>query len=441
MTYGLNGHKLPKIGLKLLGLRTIIPDINGTDRERRCFHAFRIAVEENGLPTQGCAFVPFFARMCPQISHQEDAVKHAIVALGAAYEYLQVPRVAVAAGSPMEKLEHFTVEQYTRSLSNLQKNASRLPLQDTRLLVLVCCLSFLFLETMRGNRSEARTHLVNGLNIINGLPDSSFGFLNDLSADPERMGSGSKTALEDVIHIFGKLEIFGCFFDPGFEPVIALRAYHIRRFYSGHDLVATPSLSEAHVHATNYFRDVVGRLHEISSHIGDVAFWSQPVEHMHQRVLTTRTDNIVTLFDLLKDTPSAPRPGSDDFFSLQLDLLHICCARILLHKMEKIKSEALGLIIPTFSIKDDLRHELQHVINLAHQHALHTPVPKLLGMLGFASDADIVGLLYYVAVQSGDQAVAARAGLLLYEVNSLGGGYWDGTALSALAEIAADAIN
>lgn len=110
-------------------------------------------------------------------------------------------------------------------MSQLQKYTGE-QRQENVIFTLICCLSFICLEILRDNRIAAYTHLKNGLNIIDGLPPFVFGFLNSPTATAEQ----TKAELQDTIRVFGRIEMFGCFYTPGFRPVVAIKAYNSRRF-------------------------------------------------------------------------------------------------------------------------------------------------------------------------------------------------------------------
>ena len=427
------------------GLRIITANIDGTDIEKWYFHDFRNVAAQDSVFERDCQLTRFFSRMCAQISHQEGAVKHAMVALGSAYHLLQQQGLATSS-LVSENLELFTIRQYTKALSQLQtlaslgQSASR-PASHHTLLLLVCCISFSCLEILRANRIVSYMHLVSGLNIIGGLPPHTFRFLNDLSAAARRTRGVAETELEDIISIFGKFETFGCFFVPGFQPVIGPKGYDLRRSYDGSDMIAVQTLDEAHLHACHYFRDIISRLYETSFPTNEIL--SQPKEQQQHRALATRAHNILALFGRLASSPDAPQPGSYEFFSMQLDLLHICCGNILLQWMDEVSTEASGLALPeqlqSAVVNTDVRQNLQIIATFLYESSANMPSRKL--NFGFSYDPDIIGPLYYVATMSRNPTSRRAASDLLQDVDGNHGGYWDSAALKQLLSIAIKAIN
>ncbi|UKZ76850.1 hypothetical protein TrVFT333_004565 [Trichoderma virens FT-333] len=184
----------------------------------------------------------------------------------------------------------------------------------------------------------------------------------------------------------------------------------------------------------------MSRFYETSVHFGDVTFWSQPAEQKQQRALVIRAIKLATLFQTLAEAPDTPQPGSNNFFCIQLDQLHICCAKILLERMDNCHLlDSMRLVFPEFPTLNELRQQLNALITLIRPYAAGIPLKKL--NFGFAHDACIVGPLYYIAVCCGDSSVKNKASDLLYEVNKFCGGFWDDTAIQKVAGIAMEAVS
>lgn len=212
------------------------------------------------------------------------------------------------------------------------------------LLLLICSRSFTCLEALRVNRIVLGIHLVNGLNIIGTLPPQTFSFLNDPSAATRRSRGVVETALEDIINIFSNLEMFGCFFLPNFQPVIAPKGYNFRRFYDGSDMIAIQTLDEAHLHACHYFRDIISHLYETS--FSAYVIPSHPGEQQCHRALNMSGYTLFALFSKLASSPDAPHPGSYRFFSMQLNLLHIYCGNIQFQWIAEVRTETITRSLP-----------------------------------------------------------------------------------------------
>ncbi|KAM6480620.1 hypothetical protein HDV62DRAFT_365336 [Trichoderma sp. SZMC 28011] len=358
-----------------------------------------------------------------------------MIALGSAYKFLQLSNTEANRGDTLERWNIVTIDQYIKSMSQLQKYTGE-QRQGNVIFTLICCLSFICLEILRDNRTVAYTHLQNGLNIIDSLPPFLFRFLNS----PVATAGQTKAELQDTIRVFGRIEMFGCFYSPGFRPVVAMKAYNSRRLYDGSDMETLHNREEAHFHAINYFRDIVSRCYETSAHFGDATFWSQSEEQKQQQALVIRAINLAALFQKLAEVPDAPEPGSNSFFCIQLDQLNICCAKILLERMDDCHLlDSMRLNSPGFPTLSELRQQLNALVTFIRPYAASIPSKKL--NFGFAHDADIVGPLYYIAVRCGDCSVKNKAGALLYEVNKFRGGFWDDTAIQKVVKIAMEVIS
>ncbi|OTB11648.1 hypothetical protein K445DRAFT_370090 [Daldinia sp. EC12] len=198
-------------------LRPLAADIQGTEEERMYFHRFRQAAEA-GLALHASSLgASFWRRLVPQVGHSDPAIRHALIALGAAYESMQLqqqqqqqqgqnqqeqnyqtirpkqraPRDLPRGGSPAEhssyistpppedayqcadQLELFMIQQYNLSIYHLQRHVQPGSPPESVETTLICCLVFVCIETSRGNEAAALSHVANGLQIIRALPPDS----------------------------------------------------------------------------------------------------------------------------------------------------------------------------------------------------------------------------------------------------------------------------
>ncbi|OIW32244.1 hypothetical protein CONLIGDRAFT_572876, partial [Coniochaeta ligniaria NRRL 30616] len=266
----------------LRSMRPIAADIDGTEAEKKFFRRFRLLAAD-GFTNHVCHFTNFWSRVTPQISHQDEAVKHAVIALGAAYQIFQLPPHGQSHDKKQDKvlnhgscdefthenLEVFTIQQYNKSISKLQRHVGSSSPESIQV-TLICCLAFICLETLRGHHEAAITHLINGLNILQSLPPREFDFLSNLSDDgnpagPRACPYPARCDMRDIIDLFGRLEISACFFASGLRPIVAERGYAHRKLDDGTSSKYPAefySSRQAH-RAYNYFlRDVLARLYE-----------------------------------------------------------------------------------------------------------------------------------------------------------------------------------
>lgn len=414
-------------------MRPLIADIDGTETERRFFHKFR-TVSSGGLANHVLNFTDFFARICPQMSHQDEAVKHAMVALGAAYHQFQIPEGA--SPTDCDEVEVFTIEQYTKSLSKLQKHVAS-PSDDSTRLFLVCCLAFICLESLRSNHTAALTHLRNGLNIIGSLPDCYFEFLADDNKASRGVYSGDLD-MQDIIMIFARLEISASFFADQVKPVIAIKSYNLRKMYDGSEMQDFKDLWDVHKQELAYFRDIHGRMYETDGRSGDLEFWSRPEESAQQFRLAARTRKLELLFKRFMSSPKAPRPGTSEYFSLHVDWLHFRCASLFLNGMTGLDPETLQAKCPEPAKSDQaIIKEMFVTGNMLYQN--YHKRSRTQKARGYTYDAGIVGPLYYVSISSEDATIRNKSLKLLREIH-VREGFWDGPEMQNLVKQVGQAI-
>lgn len=232
--------------------------------------------------------------------------------------------------------------------------------------------------------------------------------------------------------------MFGRSFSPNFQPVIAPKGYNFRKFYDGSDMIAIQTLDEAHLHACHYFRDIISRLYETS--FPAYVILSHPEEQQCHRALNMRGYNHFALFSKLASSPDASHPGSYRFFSMQLDLLHICCGNILFQWLDEVRTETVtpGLPRQSATANTSLRMRLQDICLLLFNNTASIQSRKL--NFGFSYNPKIIGPLYYVATMSRNP-IRRREGLdLLRSVDNSYSNCWDSIVIKQLLNIVLKAV-
>ncbi|TLS28479.1 hypothetical protein PpBr36_01296 [Pyricularia pennisetigena] len=484
----------------LQGLRPIVADIEGSEMERRFFHHFRSAAAGGFQASASTAAGPFWTRVAPEMARRDGAVKHALIALGAAYRLFQqssaeeyslsveggtgaTPGIAIespprenstGAESP-EELELFTIQQYNHSIALLQAHASSTSLDSIRV-TLVCCLAFIFLEMLRSKETAALTHLTNGLRILESLPREAFD-----SVTATGHPTGSDPHMDDIIRMFCRLECSATLFAANIRPSIALRTYHQSLSSSsssgggggGDDspiaswLLPERSITDVHERCNRHACSVIARIYETREHYGDANFWSDPHQRRQQEILCARSRSLREVVRAFSASDAASGLGAAEFYALDLDLLHLLC-------MDMFAQAMTGLVRDDQDANNDpseyadidpsLRSHPQSRYGPAGSSSRSQAALKEIlgvagrlmdtaasirrgrqrqdrdeGVAGFTHEAGVLPPLYLVATIAEDSAVR-QAALDLLKGAKVREGFWDGQSLYRLVLCVGDKV-
>jgi hypothetical protein len=130
-----------------------------------------------------------------QLSHSEPAIRHALIALGAAHESFQAG-VADSFVNPS-----LALRQYNKAIGLVNQKLSNPSRRDIEV-TLVCCLLFVCIESIRGNYDIALVHLKNGIGILKG---KGFDAGRDVSKDVPYLDP--QTDEDDLVEVFMRLDV------------------------------------------------------------------------------------------------------------------------------------------------------------------------------------------------------------------------------------------
>ncbi|KAK1509462.1 nuclear pore protein [Colletotrichum costaricense] len=357
---------------------------------------------EAGLSNHVTNLTSFWSRFATQLSHSDDAVKHAIVALGSAHHMYQTapPRGGEA---PPRELEIFTIQQYGTAMSKLSSYA-HVPMKDRITVTLLCCVSFVCIESLRNNWRPALTHLSNGLRIIESLPMSKLNELRDAvpphaSADP----SEDVLSMDYILRLFATWEISCALFAENFKPVIAIK------LYEGRELDDTlldefETIADAHRAIVQYTRDVFALVWLTKEQQGDGEFWARPVPHRQHEILMERGNHLTGLFQRFMERPQAPASGTEEHHSICLDMLHYKCARLIcqtLHQKPHQRQQSLDVVAQ--------HAELVSLAALLHQGLVAKQRESGAMPRSFTLDIGIIPPLYFILVTCQDPVIQGKA--------------------------------
>ncbi|PYI02318.1 hypothetical protein BO78DRAFT_351839, partial [Aspergillus sclerotiicarbonarius CBS 121057] len=133
-----------------------------TSDEHRCISFFQNRVGPSIVGYFDCVL---WQRLVLQISQDEPAAFHAVVAFSAVYADYETRGLPRKVNEMDNSLQRFALDQCARAYRRLN---SRSESQDPELrdITLVCCVLFIMVEWMRGQYNTASIHLKNGLRIL-----------------------------------------------------------------------------------------------------------------------------------------------------------------------------------------------------------------------------------------------------------------------------------
>ncbi|KAH8889670.1 hypothetical protein GQ53DRAFT_766512 [Thozetella sp. PMI_491] len=430
-------------------MRPIMADISGTDIEKRFFHRFRKETSD-GMTAHICNFSNFWTRVAPQVSHTHEAVKHAVIALGAAHELFTFPDARDISGLPRDQVEEFMFKQYNKSIKQLTKYAGSLSLENTYVTI-VCCLVFILLETLMQNHcsfptlpfpaawqslivrplARAVTHLTNGLRILQSLPPSSFNFLAE--TDPWRPGLNASFDIEETARLFSRMEISASFAS-GIRPILCERGYSYRR--SGVDAAENDrpfaDLQAAHRAVCVMARDAAARLHETMGAANDPVFWADPKQVEQQHFLHIRVESMLRRLVEFQEREK-PDKDSADYLYIHLDRAHMECVKMMFQFIDdSARKQGAPIPVPPEGLlreRNATTVEILKLVSLVQRCGTGKSWLRRRdeGRRSFVTDTGIRGPLYVVTIGAKNERLRERALSMLVKDGGREG-FWDGQA-------------
>lgn len=206
--------------------RPLAADIPGDRTERLYFHKFR-QFGETALGIRHVHTGRFWTEVVPQYCHEVEAVRHAYIAVGAAYVHFHVAGNSADKTSAPSDIEQFILKQYSLAMKSIPDSNAGLPVKRQYGIVMMCCAAFFCVEILRGEFDSAFAHLSNGLRLMADLPAE----VADILHNPAKWSQGMDTSYLRVaymIQLLTRWELTAGYLSPGFQPRLTIQEYRKR---------------------------------------------------------------------------------------------------------------------------------------------------------------------------------------------------------------------
>ena len=178
----------------------IIPRFSNDETEARGFDFFRSSIG----PILFQAFnLTFVDRIIMQLSHSDDTIKHAVIALGSLGEQFAKHRSLSPKILDRGKRLQFARLQNSKAIQHLRRQLSDSEQQSVEL-ALISCFLFVIFDFLLGDEVSSYVHLRAGLNILRGYYKMQEGL--PISTD-QAVFLGKDLLVNDFARIFSVLDL------------------------------------------------------------------------------------------------------------------------------------------------------------------------------------------------------------------------------------------
>ncbi|KAH7303531.1 hypothetical protein B0I35DRAFT_465643 [Stachybotrys elegans] len=407
--------------------------IDGTEAERRFFFNCRRAIE-GGVALHICNVSSFWTRLAPQLSHHDEAVKHALVALGAAHQLYRV--TAYERSNPTtgtrtffaDRLDVFLTQQYNKAISILCRRLAERSEQsiESTTLTLVCCLAFICLESLRANYRAAITHLQNGLRVIESSIDLRR-LHSGSSATVTKRAGVSDADLREIVIQFRSTELCIHCFSGDVPMTLGSKFYRLARS-SREEITPMLTIQQCHEARIELASDIMSRDWELRHRKGDARFWSFPELQSELATLRQRGLAVSQSINAFLMGHHAPTRGTWDYYSTCMDMLHVTCVRAVVELMP-FGQDSHERITHTRRFQDEFVTPMAQYGAAMHEVCAGRPggPPP-----DFSLETAIIGPMYWAYVYSTVPRVRATVLRILGETRHREGPWDAGTTLKLL---------
>jgi Fungal specific transcription factor domain/Fungal Zn(2)-Cys(6) binuclear cluster domain len=175
--------------------------------ELNCLEWF---IRRTAIKLPGAFPSAFWSTLVVQASSNEPAVLHAALALASAHK-IDIPygNLRARQETVINEFEQFTLIQYSKAINHLQPHFSDKSKSSIRV-ALITCLLFVCLEFIRGHYKTGKTHLRNGLKLLQDIQSNSTAIdtTGDLVLDPPQ-DYVDTWIIETFFRLYMQVELFG----------------------------------------------------------------------------------------------------------------------------------------------------------------------------------------------------------------------------------------
>ncbi|KAH6607628.1 hypothetical protein Trco_003941 [Trichoderma cornu-damae] len=313
-------------------LRPLVTNFSGDEVESRYIRQFLpIAEDLVGITHVHNTF--FWGHVVPEYCFTSKAVRHAIVALSSAYHDVRLPGSRPNAIGPPTSAERYIIRQYNLSLNRMAEELNGRPVRKRYGIIMICCVSFFYLEILRRNWPTAMMHLANGIRLMSNLPDE----VEQVFRHPEIFSHDDGNSHARAIYmakLLRRWEGSAAFMRTNSPPSLSIQAYETRK--SG---AAGPkefaSLEKLQESVDDLFQDINALGWMCRQYNGDDSAWDHSAARFQSDVLHQRCYHVRQVLKkaskLYGDMERAPDPR--DFLKFMSCLLRHRGASIALNFM------------------------------------------------------------------------------------------------------------
>lgn len=293
----------------LTQLRPLVTNFSGDTVESQYISQFLPLAEDLvGITHVHNTF--FWGHVVPEYCFTSKAVRHAMVALSSAYHDFRLAGSGTTVIGPPTNSERYIIRQYNLSLNRMAEELNGLPMRKRYGIIMICCVSFFYIEILRGNWPTAMMHLANGIRLMSNLPDE----VEDVFRHPEIFShdhDNSHARATYMTKLLRRWEGSAAFMRTNSPPSLSLQAYETRKSNAAGPKQFT-SLEKLQEVVDDFFQDVNAFTWMCRQYNGDDTAWDHEAARFQFDVLHQRCYHIRELLkkanSMYGDMERAPNP-------------------------------------------------------------------------------------------------------------------------------------